>query len=99
MKFWQRTWLWIVILGSIFHFIRDVLQSLGISTLISTIVVRSDAPHTGIWNPLNTYIIEITLFGLAIFAVKQNRFGRSGYLTIGIVIMTLLFFCIYWFLV
>jgi hypothetical protein len=98
MKSWQQRWLWVLLVVSIYHFVRDILQTFGIQTFISTIVVKQGGIHTGIWNPINTYIIEIVMFVCTLYLLKRRQFGKLGYFTVFVAIMTLLFFFIYWFL-
>lgn len=97
MKSWQQRWLWFLAIASIYHFIRDVLQSLGVETVISTIVVKQNGLHSGIWNPINTYLIEICLLSSSLYLLWRRQFGRLGYLSICIVVVTMIFFFIYWF--
>lgn len=96
----QKYWLYLLIIYSILHLTRDILQDSGVKIFLSTILVKkvnSPIANTILWTSLNTYIIAIAEISLAIFCLKRKQFGRVGYLTVGIALITVFAWLLYWF--
>jgi hypothetical protein len=98
MKTWQIWWLRILIIGSVLHLIRDVLQELKIHTFLSDVFVKpiEQKPTGLLWSPYNTVIIEVFLICLAIHLLRRNRFGNLGKVSLLVPIATLVAFLYYW---
>jgi hypothetical protein len=99
MNKWQRFWLYFLILYSSVHLLRDVQQDLGMKTILSTILVKhSRSPVTGLlWSVWNTYVIAIIEIILSVITLRKNIFSITGYSTIIIAIVTIIFWSYYWF--
>lgn len=95
----QLLWVYCVLLGSIIHSLRDLLQFLGVKTLLSTVFVKTPymTSRSWIWSPWNTVIIESVLILLCLYLLYKKKFGAEGKLTIGIVMITGISFLYYWF--
>lgn len=101
MKKLQKTWLYFVIIYSGLHLIRDLLQDLHIKTILSTVLVKTPSNSFAssiLWASLSTYIIAILEIILAIYCLNKNKFGKVGYTTIIIAIVTVTSWLIYWLL-
>lgn len=93
----ERSWVLIVLIGSLLHLLRDVLQEAGIRTWISTIAVKSGPlPTAWIWHHYNTLFIELFLIGAALVVLRRSYFGRLGWITVAVVLSTLIGFVYYW---
>lgn len=99
MKKWQKVWIAIVLIGSVYHLIRDILQFAEVE-IIFTKVLSKEPPENAswIWHPLNTVIIESILLILGIRVWITKEFRWAGWGTVFLVISTLVAFGYYWFL-
>lgn len=96
----QRLWLILIMGVSVLHFVRDILQELGIKYWISTVLVKPPiAERSLIWHPYNTLIIELFLIICSLIILKRERFGRLGWLTVFVVIVTGAAWVYYWYFV
>lgn len=96
----QKTWIILALVGSVLHTIRDVQQCMGVETPLSNSVVKESVTTTSlIWHPLNTVIIEVVLFAIALCILRRNTFGALGKFTVAISVATALGFVWYWFFV
>src|SRR3989344_3717858 len=100
MNKWQKYWLYFV--GTIFllHFIRDICQDLGLPNILSTYFVKT-TPNNLVnfpwyWWIFNTYIFELTELIIVIICLKRNRFGKLGYLSIGLLTIIFSAWLYYW---
>jgi hypothetical protein len=99
MKRWQKIWLYILIIYSLLHFVRDVLQDLNVNTILSSVLVKTGGNlfnKSVLWNSKNTYLIAIIEIALALYCIKKNRFGRVGKITILIATITVVLWLVYW---
>lgn len=99
MKNWQKYWLYGVIIFSLLHLVRDIMQDLGVKNLLTTFLASPGPPKvvtTVYWTVFNTYLIEITAFVLSIICLKRNYFGYPGKLTMIIAVASLFLWLIYW---
>jgi len=98
MKRWQQFWLWLVVVYSLLHLVRDVFQDLGIQNFLSTVLVRPETPRPPLyWKVLNTYAFAFLEIFLASLCLQRKKFGRLGYLTILIAVFILFAWSYYWF--
>lgn len=100
MKKWQRAWLYFLILYSLLHLLRDILQDLNIITFLSTILIKPTSASTiysSFLGKYSTYLIAIIELALATIILKKNNFGKLGYVTIIIAAVTALSWLNYWF--
>lgn len=81
MNKWQRGWLYLVIIYSTLHLVRDVSQDLGVRNILSTPFVKAHPTLTPVWFKYHTYPFEILMLLLSILLLRKNKFGYSGYLT------------------
>jgi hypothetical protein len=96
----QKIWLYFITIYSSLHLIRDILQDLHIKTILSTVLVKTPTKpiaSTILWTSLNTYIIAILEIVLALYCLKRDKFGKAGYTTIVIAVVTVIAWLIYWF--
>lgn len=97
----QKFWLYFLLVYSLIHIVRDILQDAGIKVLLSTVLVKKPANSLAasiLWTSLNTYVIAIIEIILAIICLRRNDFGKLGLLTIVIAAITLISWLFYWFL-
>jgi hypothetical protein len=89
----------LLIVGSVIHFIRDILQFASIHILLSTLLVKTPPARTTslLWHPLNTILIEVLMLILTFRILKRNSFGIEGKVTILGASLTLFGFLYYWF--
>lgn len=93
-----KLWLFIVILGSSYHLIRDILQMMGVQHWSVTFLHKTNTHSNALlWHPFNTVVIEVTLMALAILQLRKRHFSLVGKLTIWLVIVTIIGFIYYWF--
>ena len=102
MKKWQKYWLYFLIAYSLLHLTRDILQDFGVSTFLSTVLVKETYTPTPITNSVlyassNTYLIAITEILISIICLKRKYFGKIGFLSIFIAGASVLAWSIYWF--
>lgn len=100
MKKWQKIWLYLVILFSVTHIIRDIFQDLGVNNFLSTVLASPGPPKIAFplyWTIFNTYLIAGMEILLSVICLKRNYFGRLGMLTIAIAISSLLLWYFYYF--
>lgn len=98
MKKWQTFWLYLAVIYGTAHLIRDVLQDLGINSLISTILVKPAGYRLPFpWRSWTTYAIELSEITLALYCLIKRDFGKAGWITIIIAVVSLIFWAIYWF--
>lgn len=100
MKKQETIWLFLVILFSILHLIRDIFQDLGIHNFLSEVLASPGAPKvstTIYWTVFNTYVIAVIEIGLALTCLKRNNFGKLGKITIGIAIASIILWFFYYF--
>lgn len=96
----RRTWLLFVIVASLIHTLRDILQFLAVDTTIATAAVKETSfARSFIWHPLNTVIIECAMLFLAIRALQRGEFGWEGKTTVFVAVATAIGFIYYWFFV
>ncbi len=99
MKRITKAWIYLILLHSVFHFIRDILQDLKVHIFFTDMFVKgaqSKAPDW-YWVVFNTYLMEIAQITLALLIIKRNRFGYLGYLTIGIAASFASIWLYFWF--
>jgi len=95
-----KIWLYFLVIYSFIHLIRDILQDLHVRTVISTVLVKTSSnpvASTILWTSINTYIIAILEIILALYCLRRDKFGRAGYATIVIAVVTVIVWSIYWF--
>lgn len=100
MKKWQKFWLYMVILFSITHIIRDIFQDLGIDNFLSTVLASLGPPKVAFplyWTIFNTYLIAGVEIMLSLICFKKNYFGKLGISTIIIAVSSLLLWSFYYF--
>lgn len=99
MTWRQKIWVWLLLIGSVYHTVRDILQIVHIDTPISSFLTKSSAPSTSnlLFHPLNTVIIESLCILLAMIMLRRNYFGKLGVVSIGCVSITMIGFVYYWF--
>lgn len=98
MKKWQKIWIAVVLIGSVYHLIRDILQFAGVEAIFTKVLSKEPPENASwIWHPLNTVIIESVLLILGIRVWLTKKFGWSGWGTVFIVTSTILAFAYYWF--
>ncbi len=100
MKFWQRNWLFVLILFSLLHLLRDFLQGFGVVTPLSTAFAKNPAyPEisSGLWTIFDTYAIAAVEILLSIACLKRNSFGKLGNLTMFIALIFVAVWLVYWF--
>ncbi len=97
MKYWQKIWLYLLIVYSSIHLIRDIFQDTGLRNFLSIHLTKSHLNFAPTWFKYNTYPIEILLILLAIMLLKKNRFGIYGYFSMIIAFFMLSGWFLYWF--
>lgn len=100
MKKWQKIWLYVVILFSLTHIVRDVFQDFGVNNFLSTALASPGPPKVAFplyWTIFNTYLIAGVEIVLSIICLKKNAFGKTGASTIAIAIFSLLLWIFYYF--
>lgn len=100
MKKWQKFWLYVVILFSTTHIIRDIFQELGIDNFLSTVLASPGPPKVAFplyWTIFNTYLIAGAEIMLSLICLKKNYFGKLGISTIIIAVYSLLLWSFYYF--
>lgn len=99
MKKWQKIWLYFLIIFALIHFVRDILQDLGVKMFLSTVLVKKPlvpVVSSVLWNIFDTYLFAIVEIILAIYCLMKNRFEKIGILTIVIAIGIFTAWSIYW---
>ena len=100
MRKWQKYWLYFLIIYSSTHLLRDILQDSGVKIFLSTVLVKKPSnpeESSFLWTSFNTYLIALTEITLSVICLKRRLFGKIGYLTIIIAVITLAAWLIYWF--
>ncbi|KKT75294.1 MAG: hypothetical protein UW69_C0017G0005 [Microgenomates group bacterium GW2011_GWA2_44_7] len=100
IKKWQKALIYGLIVFSLLHILRDLLQDLGIRNTFSSIFTkRSDSYVAFILGRtvVNTYIVAPVVIGLSTFCLARNKFGLIGYLTIIIMAISFSGWLYYWF--
>lgn len=99
MKRWQRYCAYGLMAFFVFHTVRDILQDMGIHTLISDSFVKHDRSRTPFWywQVFNTYVIEGTEILLTGIVLHRKKFGNVGYAAIIVAGSFVTVWLFYWF--
>lgn len=96
----QKAWLYLLILFSLLHIVRDIFQDLGINNFLSIVLASPGPPKVSLgwyWTIFNTYIFAITEIALSLICLKRNYFGNLGNTTIFLALSGLLLWSFYYF--
>ncbi|MDO8451587.1 MAG: hypothetical protein Q7S76_01835 [bacterium] len=96
MKAWEKWWLFLIITYSTLHLVRDIFQDLGVKNLLSTVLVKTTHNTNFIFPSFYTYIIAMLEIVLSVYCLRRNKLGLLGKATVGIAVITLIFWSVYW---
>ncbi len=98
MKPWQRYWLYLALSWSTIHIFRDIFQDLEIKNFLSTMLVKQRGYRLPFpWRSWVTYVIALSEIILAAYCLRTNRFGKTGFITIVISVLTVMLWSYYYF--
>lgn len=100
MRLWQKYWLYLILFFFSFHLLRDILQDLGVQSIITTTLTKIN-PQVPWWYWTvfsNSYAIEIVGIVLSAVSLLRKKFGILGNLTIIMAAYFTVAWVVYWYL-
>lgn len=99
MRKWQKYLLIGIIVFSVTHLLRDLLQEFEVELFLTEVLTKKDVSKvpSWYWTIPNSYYLETLAILFAVIALYKKSFKPFGILSILVLLMFFTLWIIYWF--